>query len=165
MTFIIHESDKCHCNGLLGEIVLNMSVSIREMMVDNDLLLAWGAAYKKVDANEIIFREGASCKFYTQLVTGRIRWVNIDEDEKEFIQTIIEAGECFGELPLFDDGAFGATAVAEVDSVIIRLHKPTFLELLKENPVEILNTMLKEALSNEEYEKAAKIRDELDRRN
>ena len=33
------------------------------------------------------------------------------------------------------------------------------------NPIEILNTMLKEALSNEEYEKAAKIRDELDRRN
>lgn len=41
----------------------------------------------------------------------------------------------------------------------------SFGELLKENPVEILNTMLKEALSNEEYEKAAKIRDELDRRN
>ena len=41
----------------------------------------------------------------------------------------------------------------------------SFGELLKENPVEILNTMLKEALSKEEYEKAAKIRDELDRRN
>ncbi|MBC7407195.1 MAG: bifunctional nuclease family protein [Arcicella sp.] len=41
----------------------------------------------------------------------------------------------------------------------------SFGELLKENPIEILNTMLKEALSNEEYEKAAKIRDELDRRN
>lgn len=41
----------------------------------------------------------------------------------------------------------------------------SFGELLKENPVEVLNTMLKEALANEEYEKAAKIRDELDRRN
>ncbi|PWK26569.1 hypothetical protein LV89_02417 [Arcicella aurantiaca] len=41
----------------------------------------------------------------------------------------------------------------------------TFAELLKENPVEVLNNMLKEALENEEYEKAAKIRDEIDRRN
>ncbi|MEA5457489.1 bifunctional nuclease domain-containing protein [Arcicella sp. LKC2W] len=41
----------------------------------------------------------------------------------------------------------------------------TFGELLKENPVEVLNNMLKEALENEEYEKAAKIRDEIDRRN
>lgn len=41
----------------------------------------------------------------------------------------------------------------------------TFGELLRENPVEVLNNMLKEALENEEYEKAAKIRDEIDRRN
>jgi uncharacterized protein len=41
----------------------------------------------------------------------------------------------------------------------------SFGELLKENPVEVLNTMLKDALANEEYEKAAKIRDEIDRRN
>lgn len=41
----------------------------------------------------------------------------------------------------------------------------SFGELLRENPVEVLNTMLKEALANEEYEKAAKIRDEIDRRN
>ena len=41
----------------------------------------------------------------------------------------------------------------------------TFSELLRENPVDVLNNMLKEALDNEEYEKAAKIRDEIGRRN
>lgn len=43
--------------------------------------------------------------------------------------------------------------------------KKSFGELIKENPVDVLNTMLKEALNNEDYEKAAKIRDEIDRRN
>lgn len=133
MTVIIHESAKCHCIGLVDRIALNMSVLVSEMMVDIDLLLAWGAAYKKVGINDIIFREGTHCQFYYQLVTGRIRWVNIDEEEKEFLQTMIEGGECFGELPLFDDGPFAATAIAEEESVIIRLHKPTFLALLKEN--------------------------------
>lgn len=41
----------------------------------------------------------------------------------------------------------------------------SFGELLRENPVDVLNTMLKSALDSEDYEKAAKIRDEIDRRN
>ncbi|MBN8699864.1 MAG: Crp/Fnr family transcriptional regulator [Chitinophagales bacterium] len=103
-------------------------------MIDIDLLLAWGAAYKKVSAGEMIFREGGNCSFYYQLVSGKVRWVNINDEGREFIQTIIEPGECFGELPLFDDEAYAASAIADEDSVIIRLHKITFLQLIKENP-------------------------------
>ncbi len=103
-------------------------------MIDIDLLLACGAAYKKVAAGEIIFKEGTQCQFYHQLVSGSVRWVNIDDEVNEFIQTLIDPGECFGEMPLFDDGPFAATAIAETDSVIIRLHKSSFLQLIKENP-------------------------------
>ncbi len=102
-------------------------------MIDIDLLLAWGAAYKKVRAGEIIFMEGHSCSFYHQLVSGNVRWVNVSDEGKDCILSIIEPGESFGEYPLFDDGPYAATAIAEEDSMIIRLHKPTFLELLKEN--------------------------------
>jgi CRP/FNR family cyclic AMP-dependent transcriptional regulator len=104
------------------------------MKIDIDTLLAWGAAYKKVAAEEIIFHEGAESSFYYQLVSGKVRWVNINDEGKEFIQVIIEPGECFGELPLFDDQPFAASAIADEDSVIIRLHKITFHQLLKENP-------------------------------
>jgi len=103
-------------------------------MINTDLLLAWGAVYKKLNTGDIIFKEGTQCHFYTQLVSGRVKWVNIDDEGKEFIQTIIEPGECFGEIPLFDDGTYAATALAEEDSVIIRLHKASFLQLIKENP-------------------------------
>ncbi len=104
------------------------------MKIDIDTLLAWGAAYRKVSAGEIIFKEGTVSSFYYQLVTGSVRWVNIGEDGKEFIQAIIEPDECFGELPLFDNEPFAATAIADEDSVIIRLHNSSFIELLKENP-------------------------------
>ena len=103
-------------------------------MIDIDLLLAWGAAYKKLSAGEIVFKEGTQCQFYHQLVSGSLRWINIDDEGNEFIQTIIEPGECFGEMPLFDDGPYAATAIADEDSVILRLHKPTFLQLIKDNP-------------------------------
>ena len=103
-------------------------------MIDIDTLLAWGAAYKKVAAEEIIFLEGTNSSFYYQLVSGKIRWVNINDEGKEFIQTIIEPDECFGEFPLFDDEPFAASAIADEDSVIIRLHRSVFHQLLKENP-------------------------------
>jgi CRP/FNR family transcriptional regulator, cyclic AMP receptor protein len=67
------------------------------------------------------------------LVSGSVRWVNVDDSGKEFIQVIIEPGECFGELPLFDDEPYAASAIADDDSIVIRLHKPVFIELLKEN--------------------------------
>ncbi|WP_460559107.1 Crp/Fnr family transcriptional regulator [Ferruginibacter profundus] len=103
-------------------------------MIDVDTLLAWGAAFKKLSANEVIFREGTTAQFYYQLVSGSIRWVNINDEGKEFLQVMIEPGECFGELPLFDDEPFAATAIADEDAVIIRLHRSTFHELIKENP-------------------------------
>ena len=104
------------------------------MILSIDLLLAWGATYKKISAGEIIFNEGANCCFYHQLVSGHINWLNINDNGKEFIQTIIEPGESFGEIPLFDDEPYAATAAAINDCIIIRLHKPVFLQLLKESP-------------------------------
>ena len=103
------------------------------MMIDIDTLLAWGAAYKKVPRGATIFQEGTTCSFYYQLVSGQIHWLNINDEGKEFIQIIVDPGECFGELPLFDDQPYAATAVAAEDSMIIRLHKPVFKQLLFEN--------------------------------
>ena len=102
-------------------------------MIDIDMLLAWGAAFKKLAAGEIIFKEGAPANFYHQLVSGTVRWVNINEDGKEFLHMMIEPGECFGEMPFFDEESYAATAIADEDVVIIRLHKSTFLQLIKEN--------------------------------
>lgn len=104
------------------------------MTIDINTLLAWGATYKKVAAGDIIFSEGNICSFYHQLVSGNVRWVNINDDGKEILQIMIEPGECFGELPLFDNGVFAATSIANEDSVIIRLNRVTFHQLIKENP-------------------------------
>ena len=103
-------------------------------MIDIDVLLALGAAYKKLKAGEVIFREGTEANFYYQLESGSVRWVNIDDEGKEFIQDLIKPGECFGEMPLFDGEPFAATAIAETDSVIIRLHSSSFHQLLMERP-------------------------------
>lgn len=103
------------------------------MIIDINILLAWGAVYKKLGRGEVIFSEGSECSYYNQLVSGIVKWVNIDDEGKEYIQTMIEPGECFGELPLFDDGLYAASAIAEEEVVLIRLRKNTFLQLIKEH--------------------------------
>ena len=103
-------------------------------MIDINLLLAWGATYKKVSSGETIFRDGQLCTYYYQLVSGTVRWINIDAEGRECIHSIVESGESFGEFPLFDDGPYAASAIAESECILIRLYKPTFIELLKENP-------------------------------
>lgn len=103
------------------------------MMIDIDLLIACGGNFKKIAKGSTIFREGNTCNFYYQLVTGRVLWLNITDEGKEFIQTVIDPGECFGELPLFDSEPYAASAIADEDSVVIRIHKPVFEQLIKEN--------------------------------
>ena len=103
------------------------------MMIDVDLLLAYGATYKRVPKGNIIFSEGDNCSFYYQLLTGRVNWLNINDNRNEFIQMLIDPGECFGELPLFDNEPYGESAIADEDSVVIRLYKPVFNQLIREN--------------------------------
>jgi CRP/FNR family transcriptional regulator, cyclic AMP receptor protein len=103
-------------------------------MIDLDTLLCWGATYKHVKKGEVIFHEGTQGRFYHQLVEGRVRWVNVDDNGKEFIQEFIRKGESFGELPMLDDGPYVATSIADEDSLLIRLPKEIFLQLLRENP-------------------------------
>lgn len=103
-------------------------------MIEIDTLIAWGASYKKYGKDEPIFMEGDNCYYYYQLVKGKVIWINLNEEGKEFIQHVIEPGECFGELPLFDEGPYAATTIADEDSMVIRLPKSIFLQLVRENP-------------------------------
>ncbi len=103
-------------------------------MIDIDTLLAWGAVYKKYGPEETIFQEDSECHFYHQLVSGSVRWTNFKDDGGEFIQNMIKPGESFGELPLFDDSPYAATAIANKESVVIRLHISSFQQLLKKSP-------------------------------
>ncbi|NCT95532.1 MAG: Crp/Fnr family transcriptional regulator [Chitinophagaceae bacterium] len=103
-------------------------------MVDINTLLAWGGVYKQVASGDFVFQEGGTAVFYYQLVSGSIRWANINEEGREFLQVMIEPGESFGELPLLDGQPYAASAIANEDSIVIRLQKDVFLNLLRDHP-------------------------------
>ena len=102
-------------------------------IIDIDLLLAWGATFHNLEKGHVLFCEDDPAHFYYQVVNGRIKMCNCNEEGKEFIQGFFGAGESFGEPPLFDAGSYPATAVVDEDCIIIRLRKDDFLKLLKDN--------------------------------
>jgi CRP-like cAMP-binding protein len=104
-------------------------------MVDIDTLLCYGATYKKVAKGDIIFMEGSQARYYHQLVDGKVKWMNVDDSGKEFVQKIIIPGESFGDMPMLDGGPYVATAVADSESLVMRLPKEIFLQMLRENPL------------------------------
>lgn len=103
-------------------------------MIPTDLLLQRGATYRKATPGDAIFDEGAQATYYYQLVSGRVRWCNITEDGREILHRIVEAGESFGEFPLFDGEPYAASAIADTPCTILRLCTLSFHQLLQDNP-------------------------------
>jgi CRP/FNR family transcriptional regulator len=105
------------------------------MQIDLDLLITWGGSIKQFSKKDIIFREDASANYYYQIITGKVSMYNIDDNGKEFVQGLFSDGESFGEPPLFIDENYPSTAIAVKDSVIIRIAKANFFQMLSNTPL------------------------------
>jgi len=105
------------------------------MQIDADILITWGAVAKKFKKGDFIFHEGDHPRFYYQILEGTVKMFNTNLDGKEFTQSEFKTGRSFGEPPMFIDEAYPSTAVACQDSIILKLSKEKFLEILDEYPV------------------------------
>lgn len=103
-------------------------------MLDINLLLQKGGAYRELHSGEVIFNQGNPAVFYHQLISGRVRWATLQDNGKEVLHSIVEPGESFGDLPVFDEGTYSASAIADTPSKLIRLRIESFHEILEENP-------------------------------
>ncbi|WP_345988528.1 Crp/Fnr family transcriptional regulator [Chryseobacterium sp. Chry.R1] len=103
-------------------------------MINEDLLLSYGAEVKNYKSGDTIFREGELALHYYQIIKGKIKLNNYREDGKEFIQNIFSDGNSFGESILFVDKPYPMNAESLTPSTVFKLSKSDFLILMKENP-------------------------------
>lgn len=103
------------------------------MVIDTDTLQKFGAKQVSLKKNEILFLEGSSPLNYYQVAEGVIKMNNFSMDGQEFIQGMFKEGESFGEPPLFGTFPYPANADAVIDSVVWKLPKDNFIQLLKDN--------------------------------
>lgn len=102
--------------------------------MDVDLLISWGATYKKYSKGEFVFYEGDEALFYFQVDQGQIKMTNINDMGREYVQGNFTAGQSFGEPPLFINERYPASAMAVEDTTVLRIRKETFLNILDEYP-------------------------------
>ena len=102
-------------------------------MIDESLLLDFGAKKTLFQKGEIIIKQGESARYYHQIATGSVKMNNFNDDGKEFIQGIFVEGDSFGEPPLLIEENYPANGIAIVPSEILMLTKEKFLELLRIN--------------------------------
>ncbi|QQS67602.1 MAG: Crp/Fnr family transcriptional regulator [Chlorobiota bacterium] len=100
--------------------------------MDSNILITWGAVSKKILKGEYIFSEGDDAIFYYQVVQGEVKMININPDGKEFIQGVFTDGESFGEPALLINRSYPSSAVAVSDSLILRISKNIFFNILDE---------------------------------
>src|SRR3989339_1109973 len=86
---------------------------------------------KKLKKNEAVFHEGEKGFAVHLCGEGSIRVFKIGQDGRESVIKIIEPGEIFGEVVLFENSIYPASAVALTPSLVYVMPRQDFHGLLE----------------------------------
>jgi len=104
-------------------------------------LLAARTSCKRFDTGELLFSEGEKCHGLHIIARGRVRIFKTSLGGREQVLALNVSGECVAELPVFDGGAFPASAVAIEDTEIAFISRPDFQAFCMEHPQVALKTL------------------------
>lgn len=103
-------------------------------MIAEEVLRAYGATERRIEAGSFLFEEGGAVAYYYQLLGGEIRWSSFSADGEEILHQLVQAGESVGELPVGESSKYEASAIADLASVVLRLPQSAFQKMLNERP-------------------------------
>jgi len=129
-TFLSLGSDFNQAFG--GDVALRLQRKASQMIA-TDILKKYGAREIQLKKDDFIFREGDEAHYYYQVLSGSVKLVTTSSDGQEFIQGIFNTQDSFGEPALFCSFLYPSSARAIETTVVARLAKPDFFQLLKEN--------------------------------
>jgi len=91
-------------------------------------------AVKKLKRGEILFLDGDLASGFYTVFEGRIRVFKSNPDGREYTIHVINPGQIFGEVAIFDGKHFPASSSAIEKVVVGFIPKDRFLALIKEYP-------------------------------
>jgi CRP/FNR family transcriptional regulator len=89
---------------------------------------------KKVPAGESAFWEGDAPEWFYLLAQGKIKVVKHSSTGKDFIVSFFGPGEIFGEVAVFENRPYPASAQAVEDSIALGIKREDFLKFLSRRP-------------------------------
>ena len=85
-------------------------------------------------ASEFVFWEGDAPDYFYIVLGGRIKVLKHSSLGKEFIIAFFGPGEMFGEVAVFENKAYPASAQAVVDTKVLGIKRKEFLSFLAGHP-------------------------------
>jgi CRP-like cAMP-binding protein len=114
--------------------ILKRSLIFSTLIASEQDLLASLTVERKLGAGEFVFWEGdISDRFYI-VASGRIKVLKHSSLGREFIVAFFDPGEMFGEVAVFEDKPYPASAQAVTETRILGIKKENFLSFLSEHP-------------------------------
>ena len=96
--------------------------------------LAASCSRRRLERNDVVFGEGAEANELFVVDTGRIAIANRSPDGRESVVALMESGDLFGEMPLFDGEARSAEARALEPSELLAVPYPALRTILRARP-------------------------------
>lgn len=103
--------------------------------------LARAAEFRALDRGQMLFLAGEPARGLFVIVSGSIRAFRVNAKGREQTIHVESAGATLAEVPVFDDGVYPATAVAEEASEVLFLSKADVRRFLMANPAVALNAL------------------------
>jgi len=101
-----------------------------------DELRALGARVTKrrFQRGALLFSEGDPCKGLFLVASGKVRIFKLSSAGREQVLSVEGPGASFAELPVFDGGAYPASATAVQDTDILFISRTDFQNFCREHP-------------------------------
>jgi CRP/FNR family transcriptional regulator len=109
------------------------------------------AVEQEFEAGSFIFWEGQAPEWLFVLVDGRVKVIKHSPSGKEFIVAFFGAGEMFGEVAVFQEQPYPATAQAVEETRVLGIRRADLLGFLAQNPkvalriISVLGSRLRDA--------------------
>ncbi len=114
---------------LLKELELFSELSERELQDVASL-----AQVRKLETDTTVFHEGDPSDQIFIVVNGRVKIVTTSTDGKEFILSVLGAGQVFGEMGLLEEAPRSASVSTITDVELLVIKHDDFDHLLKTSP-------------------------------
>ena len=121
--------------------VLQKTALLSNLSPSESQLLAARTSRKHFATGELLFSEGEKCHGLHIIATGKVRIFKTSQGGREQVLAVNVAGECVAELPVFDGGAFPASAVAVEETEIAFISRPDFHAFCMEHPTVALKML------------------------
>lgn len=96
--------------------------------------LAGIAVESNYPAGEFVFWDGDEPRFLYIVAEGKIKVLKHSSSGKEFIIAFFGPGEVFGEVAVFENRPYPASALAAIDTKVLALKRDDFLSFLTSQP-------------------------------